>query len=168
MAVGSGRDQALTSEVLRLRKRDEVAALAALQAARAALEDAQSQLHQAEAQAQQRSEAAIAAEQAFAELRGTYSARSLQEAAEDLRQRQRARDRAATALSAARSRLDECREELERANQSCLARRGQREAAELFAAQREGAARRLRASRMRGIEEEARDRFASAKPRRSG
>jgi hypothetical protein len=168
MAAGASRDHALTSEVLRLRRRDEAEALAILQVARRDLEQAIRGVDRAGAQKQARAEAVATAERAFAELRGSVAAGWLQQTAEDLRQRTDDHERAAASLGQAQAELARCHEALQRANQDFLQRRGQREAAELFAAQQASAARRLRANRMRVVEEEARDRFASAKPRRSG
>lgn len=166
MATGSDRDEALTAEVLRLRRRDEAAALSGLQASRRQLESALARLRQAESHAAHCIQAAAQSEGSFAALSGLQLAGELHAVAQELRHKQDERERAGARLASAQAELERCREAVTLANQTFLQRRGQREAAELFAAQQADARRRLRGSRTRILEEEARDRFASGKPRR--
>lgn len=166
MAERGVRDADLTAEVLRLRQREESEALAALKDARQALERALTRLQDAEAEQARCQQAESTAEQAFLVLRGELLAGVLRTAADQLRQRQEQRQRAALAVQQAQAELERGQQALDAAHQGFLQRRGQREAAELFATREQAAKRRQRMSRMRGIEEEARDRFASAKQRR--
>ena len=165
MAAPVRRDQGLTAEVLRLRQRDESEAQAALAAAQQALSEASAACDAAKQAAQRAQQWAQAAEQAFAGLQGSIAAAALQDHALRLRAAQQQRDTSERARVRAEATLAQCRHQLEACRQLFLQRRGLREAAELHAEQQRAAARRVRATRLRVIEEEARERFASAKRR---
>ena len=165
MAAAVRRDQGLTAEVLRLRQRDESEAQAALAAAQQALSEASAACDAARQVAQQAQQRAQAAEQAFAGLQGSIAASALHEHAQRLRAVQQQRETRERARVRAEATLAQCRDALEACRQLFLQRRGLREAAELHAEQQRALSRRVRATRLRVIEEEARERFASAKRR---
>ncbi len=166
MAAPPRRDESLTAEVLSLRRRDESEALAALQEAQAALSLAIENAEAARALAVRDHDRMQHEERAFAGLSGSLSAASLQAQAERLRQAQIAATRSERARAHAEQSVTQCREELEARRSAFLLRRGQREAAELFAEQQRAILRRARATRLRVLEEEARERFASGKRKR--
>lgn len=139
--------------------------MAALQASQQAWQQALERVARAKrARADQQSQASRE-DAALAALRGDIAAGTLQQQVQRLRHAQERVAHADAERVEAELHLTHCLQAVESARQTFLARRAQREAAELFAEQARAAQRRMRASRTRVVEEEARERFASAKRR---
>ena len=165
MGASQRRDGGLTAEVLLLRRRDEADARSALQAAQDALQQTQERAALAKRRLMERQARAAREQASFEALVGDVPAGALQQQAQRLRHAQQDVEQIERACVAAELAVVQGRQAVDECRQTFLTRRAQREAAELFAEQERAAQRRLRANRTRVIEEEARERFASAKRR---
>ena len=157
---------ALAAEVLLMRQREEATAYRALQGLRTQLEAVALQVTRA-AQAVAAAEHVLhTARAALTDIRGGISAGLLRQFAEQVRRAEAQLQAQRTQADTTQQTFDRLRAQIDDSRRGWLLLRARRKAAELHRKQQQAQHRRLRAQIDRGLENEARDRFASAQRKR--